>query len=129
MNLIDVTRLYFVNYPKYRQMFQTKPADINHIRCQVTTRQLSVYDRPRYRNRVFLSGRCDLRLTSSNRFQNSFGSLGEVAGEYSHNHVQKGAQQYVQSAATLNRQEGKLSAINTRDCMTAHYGVVFCLNN
>ena len=25
---------------QYRQTFKTKPADINHIQCQVTTRQL-----------------------------------------------------------------------------------------
>lgn len=110
-------------------MFQTKPADINHIRCQVTARQLSVYDRPRYRHRMFVSGRCNLRLTSSNIFQNSFGSFGEAACEYSHDHVRKGAQQNVQSAATPDRQKGKLSAINTRDCMSAHYGFFFCPNN
>ena len=78
---------------------------------------------------MFVSGRCDLRLNSSNRFQNSFGSFGEVAGEYSHDYAQKGAQQYVQSAAPPDCQKGKLSAINTRDCMTAHYDVFFCLNN
>jgi len=64
-----------------------------------------------------------MRLNSPNGFQNSFGSFGEVAGEYSHDHAQKGAQQYAQPAATPGRQKGKLSAIDTRHCMTAHYAV------
>lgn len=104
MYLIDVTRLYFVNYPTYRQMFQKKPPQILttsdvrllHVNCLCTIGHGT--------GTGCLLQAGVMRLTSSNRFQNSFGSFGEVTGEYSHDHVQKGAQQYVQAAATSERQ-------------------------